>query len=350
MPNSPTFSVAGMSTSTGVHHSPNLNSWGTASTSNTLTAPFGDSLSQSRSHYQPGYLMTASQNNNAPQGNQRVDEIPVVQTKAKMSQVLSRGSASEFGMESMFQSTRQRQTLADEDAPPMSSINDIPNEFNLDSSPARFQPRNSTLNTSTFTRRHTQAPSSASQVQQPVYIIVFGYPPDKYSATAQHFAGLGTSTEPDQNTEIVNCFRIGYMDIGDAMRAVRKNGDVMGGNWMIGVKWADPAQAEALLGQPILRNGLPTGALALPEPSSNAMAVDEPSPTPPSNTPTVGTPIRLAPSAAAFRKTGAPPKPATPQPQKAASASGLPSALPPPPNNTPNKGVLGQVSDLIFGW
>lgn len=35
-----------------------------------------------------------------------MDEVPTVQTKAKMNHMLSRGSASDFGMDSMFQSTR----------------------------------------------------------------------------------------------------------------------------------------------------------------------------------------------------------------------------------------------------
>jgi hypothetical protein len=43
---------------------------------------------------------------NLPQGKQRVDEAPVVQTKAKMNQILSRGASTDFGMDSMFQSSR----------------------------------------------------------------------------------------------------------------------------------------------------------------------------------------------------------------------------------------------------
>lgn len=43
---------------------------------------------------------------NPPQGSPRNDEPPIIQTKAKMSHVLTRGSNSEFGMESMFQSSR----------------------------------------------------------------------------------------------------------------------------------------------------------------------------------------------------------------------------------------------------
>ena len=56
MYNSP-FTVAGMSSSTNAHHNPNLNTWGSTSTGGPLTSSFSDSLAQSRSHYQSGYLM-----------------------------------------------------------------------------------------------------------------------------------------------------------------------------------------------------------------------------------------------------------------------------------------------------
>ena len=79
----------------------------------------------------------------------RYDDIPVVQTKAKMNHALNGTSAADFGMDSMFESSRcvepriervsvadtrsvrhrSRQTFADEDAPPMSSVNDIPDEL-----------------------------------------------------------------------------------------------------------------------------------------------------------------------------------------------------------------------------
>ena len=87
-------------------------------------------------------------------------------------------------------------------------------------------------------QRPLQTPAQQQQ-SQPFYVIVFGYPPDKYSVTAEYFKSIGVeSTEPDQNLEITNCFRIGFKDPGDALRAVRKNGEVFGGSWMVGVKWA----------------------------------------------------------------------------------------------------------------
>ncbi|KAF8624154.1 hypothetical protein AX17_007216 [Amanita inopinata Kibby_2008] len=450
------FSVAGMSTSGSAHHhhhhpNPGLSTWGSASVN--PSGSLSSSYSDSRSHYQPGYLMSASQNlvshfalqrvTSAQQGSPRADDAPIVQTKAKMNQGLVRGSASEFGMDSMFESTRKRQTLADEDAPPTSSVNDIPNEIYVDSGPAAFQPRASTFGTaSPFTSRYQHRPqlplsgpttpsalngptppTTHQPHQPPLYVIVFGYPPDRYSITVEYFKSLGDTTDPDLNTEIVNCFKIGFRDPGDAMRAVRKSGEVLGGTWMVGVKWADPAQAEALFGQlqlPLLRStAFPDSSLQstspppLPPPASGTdMAIDGPPPlttshfgnaTPGTTTPTVGTPIKLAPSTAAFRRTtigGAPPPP----PPAAGSMMGdrmsqqyhhqqagvrgwvpsVPGGIGSGPGpgsvwsdgratgagvgvastgstggvgagagkveNRQSRGVLGQVSDLIFGW
>ncbi|KAF5379484.1 hypothetical protein D9615_006635 [Tricholomella constricta] len=371
MHNSP-FTVAGMSTSTSTHHhSPSFNTWGSTTTSGQLSSSFTDTLSQSRSHYQPGYLMS-SQSNNAPQGNQRIDEVPIVQTKAKMNQILTRGSTSDFGMDSMFESTRQRQKLIDEDAPPTNSVNDIPNEVNHTPSP-HYQPRNSSIqDLPSFARRAPRPAPSTPQPgqQQPLYIVVFGYPADKYSLTVEYFQSLGAATDPDPHLEIQNCFRIGFTDPGDALRAVRKNGEVLGGSWMVGTKWADPAHAEALLGQ--------STAPSHPVPDStssgsNAMSIDEPTSPPSSSSPQkgaaaaaaaasykYGTPLKLVPSSAAFRKHDATPQ--QPQPQRgwgpmmpvpAAQQQQQPmqqQMQPPPSAGSPSKGMLGQVSDLIFGW
>ncbi|KAG5638591.1 hypothetical protein H0H81_011677 [Sphagnurus paluster] len=301
---------------------------------------------------------------NAPQGNQRVDEVPIVQTKAKMNQILSRGSTSDFGMDSMFESSRQRQKLIDEDAPPTNSVNDIPNEINQ----GPGQPRNSIQDLPSFVRRGPRpSPATPQPSSQPqaMYLIVFGYPADKYAMTVDYFQSLGATTDPDPHLEIQNCFRIGFTDPGDALRAVRKNGEVLGGCWMVGVKWADPAQAELLLGQS------PTSPLAesSANTSTSAMAVDEPSP---ALHKTLGgvakasatsyahgtTPMKLAPSSAAFRRPDATPQQPQPQrgwgPMMPVSAAQLQQQpLQPQPQtatSSPSKGMLGQVSDMIFGW
>jgi len=332
--------------------------------------------------------MSTSQNLNAQQGSPRPDDVPIVQTKAKLNQGLVRGTASEFGMDSMFESSRKRQTLADEDAPPMTSVADIPHEAYVDSAPAAFQPRSSTFGTSSLFKPRTQ-PSAISngiqqsrqqrptQEQQVLYLIVFGYPQDRYSVTVEYFKSLGDTTGPDLNTEIMNCFKIGYRDPGDAMRAVRKNGEVLGGSYMVGVKWADPALAEALLGQLSLvrsTNVLPDVSIQPPAGLDANMAVDSNAAQQPhygTNTPSVGTPIRLAPSAAAFRRaTGSADKVPPPnQPGLTSSRSwisgGAGRTIPPPgmdstkidvaaiggkTDSVQSRSVLGHVSDLIFGW
>jgi hypothetical protein len=86
-------------------------------------------------------------------------------------------------------------------------------------------------------RSPVPAPALHSQ-QEPLYVIVFGYPVERYELTLQFFRSLGDSTEAEEVGEIVNAFRIGYRNPGEAMRAVRKNGEILAGSWMIGAKWA----------------------------------------------------------------------------------------------------------------
>jgi len=298
--------------------------------------------------------MSSVQNNALPQGSQRVDEVPTVQTKAKLNHGLSRGSASDFGMESMFEKSRQRQNLADEDAPPTNSVYDIPNETYGDASPARFQPRNSVAQSSSAFSSRQNHPLSVSTLTEIHYVIVFGYPPDKYSVTAEYFKSIGDTTDPDPNTQITNCFRIGYRDFGEGMRAVKRNGEILSGSYMVGAKWADQARANEILAQSAGRGLLSSisspdagGSPMLP----NSMAVDEISPAQThASTPTYGTPIRLAPSTSAFRKPGQSPMHVQKAvvPLSTPTAVGLPSGL--PVGQSPGKGMLGQVSDLIFGW
>ncbi|KAH9852117.1 hypothetical protein C2E23DRAFT_885988 [Lenzites betulinus] len=374
------FSVAGMSNqgagSPNVRGGPLGMSMGT---SLGMGSPLSDSLAQSRSHYQPGYLMSANQSSSSPPSGARHEDPPMVQTKAKLNHTFSGGAIADFGMDSMFESSRQRprQTLADEDAPPTASVNDIVNEI-PEVTMGRFPQRASAFDpsqsrASLFRSSHPATPKSAAPPPsnaQPLYVVVFGYPPDKYSVTVEYFRSLGQTTEPEQTAEIVNAFRIGYLHPAEAVRAVRKNGDIVGGSWMVGAKWADPAQADALLGASLARSTAQspeffgaspeTGATSpsasvfgAPSPTAR-MSVDEVVPrhaTPmrvEPTTPTVGTPIKLAPSTSAFRRGGpgtpstAPRPNAIPQNMFPASASTAQAS--------PSKGVIGQVSDLIFGW
>jgi hypothetical protein len=208
------YSNLGMQSSMGASHNPPLNAWGAQSQGSLgggLGGPttLGDSLAQSgRGNYQSGYLLvchfpfllTANHDMNVcwicsrilklpyvfsciayvslsfewhnshlargkiqsspEKGAQRTDDVPIIKTNAKMNSSLLRGStASDFGMESMFQSPKyghlflyscfccdwytdlsssQRRTLVDDDAPPTSSIYDIPNEMHYNEPAPRF--------------------------------------------------------------------------------------------------------------------------------------------------------------------------------------------------------------------
>ena len=220
------------------------------------------------------------------------------------------------------------------------------------------------------------AQATPHQAAEPLYIIVFGYPPDKYSVAVEYFKQLGETTDPDPNTEISNCFKIGFKNPVEAMWAVRKNGEIVGGSWMVGVKWAvrhpsfiflteiksfcftfqDFSQADRVLGQAATRTAYPlvSDVSSSPDivptdstgPSRSSHQLSLPAArSPHHSTPTVGTPIRLAPSASAFRKPGQ--TPGTPASTPGPQPTMFPVVGTP---GTPSKSMLGQFSDLVFGW
>ena len=69
-------------------------------------------------------------------------------------------------------------------------------------------------------------------------MIVFGFPQDKISAALKLFTSIGETQEPQPGPEGANWFKISYKHEWEAARAVRKNGELMNGQWMVGVKWA----------------------------------------------------------------------------------------------------------------
>lgn len=396
--------------------------------------------------YQSGYLMSARHppsdpsqaphNSTPPTGG----DTPVIPTKAKMNHsVLARDP---FGMDSsLLDSSRssighgRRQQGngqgMDEDAPPTRSVNDLEEEMFGKAGEGRTKqiPADSPF----FARRFaptsrpasTPTPASATPSTPTLYVVVFGYPPDKFDATAEYFKALCASssysrysstsysssqsnqydddednqhvnppcTDAEPNAEVLNCFRIGYHDAGDAMRAVKKNGEVIGGSWMVGVKWADPNLAESLLGPSILSSNsfltqsqsqdMDTSSSSPPPPNTSSFfgtSSFRSAPTPARSPPAepnannalvpIGTPMRLAPSSSAFR-VGTPGTPAGGG-KAPAPVFGTPGAFGTPQASegqtqgqgqaggkgqgqrqgqvSPNKGMLGQVSDLIFGW
>lgn len=303
--------------------------------------------------------MSVSQNSTAPSTSPRFEELPVVQTKAKLNSSLTHAPTVEFGKDPMFESSIRRQAL-DEDAPPTASVNDIVNTTYPDAHVSSFSRSRGIPNGQPVYSPAARQPhhNNVSLTAEPLYVVVFGYLSDKYSITVEYFKQLGDSTEPDTHAEVVNAFRIGYKQPVDAMRAIRKNGEIISGSWMVGTKWENPSRAEAIFGQAVARSNLQSVDYSAPggttsAPMTDGMNVDEPSALVLSRAgssnarqaPSVGTPIHLAPSASAYRKPGAATKSSLSAGSGVAQPLAIDASLP-----SSSKGVLGQLTDLVFGW
>lgn len=86
--------------------------------------------------------------------------------------------------------------------------------------------------------------AKSALTQQWNEVVVFGYPQDKAKAAEKLFRSLGESNEPVFAPEDGNWFKIGYKHEWEAARAVRKNGELVNGAWMVGVKWAVSDQSH----------------------------------------------------------------------------------------------------------
>lgn len=220
---------------------------------------------------------------------------------------------------------------------------------------AHFSYQKSNLEASRFSRRPSHVP--ASQPAQPVHVMVFGYPPDEYSSMVEYFKSLGDATEPEPDKRVNNCFRIGYQNTADAVRAIGKNGDVIRGTFMIATKWAvsilfnaypeysltlfcsqEPVHAEAALGSSFRQS-----LSGVTEAHSLGSAADTDETTQPSlvsSVQSIGTPMQLRPASSAFRKQTAlsEPRPFPP--------------VPTPLSGTvlPSDGIVQKVLKYLFNW
>ncbi|KAF8507969.1 hypothetical protein BU17DRAFT_56965 [Hysterangium stoloniferum] len=307
-----------------------------------------DPFTHSRSHYQPGFLMVRMGNCTCtPPGGQNIEEPPIIPTKFNPS--ASRSSPSEFGLESMFERTksrRSRQPTRDEDAPPTTSINDMVDEPHINP----FQRRDTPTGSPPTSRRQPQ-PVQTSQPSHVIYLNVFGYPLDRYESVAKSFKSFGDTTEPEPS-ENGMWFTIGFRQAWEAERALRRNGKVMDDSYMIGVARAVSPTLFPLVRLQLtaIQNGSMTdvpieGPRPGGVPGSPPQLADPATPAKDSLVPafslgrsstnSVGTPVTLVPSAAAFKTPSARPKPS--------------------PQHTPQTGVsegstLSKISDMVFGW
>ncbi|EJD47932.1 hypothetical protein AURDEDRAFT_113210, partial [Auricularia subglabra TFB-10046 SS5] len=280
--------------------------------------PMLDAFQQPRQTYQSGYLMSSLQGNPMPANGQRFDNPAPLPTKSKSHHLLARSSSSDYGSDSLFDRSHARQSMMDEDAPPVNSVADMI---------SKAQPDQST------SKRGLASPAQAQKLGTPTrspppitpqvrYVLVFGFPPEHAGQMATMFAASADTTQPEH--EGGNWFRIGYRNHWDYERALRRNGEIVNNSFMIGVL---PADGDADPHTP----GAPRGLIAhTPSTPGTSGGIGR------SQTfSSFGKPLTLAPSAAAY-------KPAAP-----ASAPQRSSVV---IDNKNDAGWGSKISDMIFGW
>lgn len=282
--------------------------------------------------------MSVTQSNVTPPGGQHIEDPPLIPTKFNPS--ASRASPSEFGLESMFErpaSRRQRQPTNDEDAPPTASVNDIIDEPHVSPFQRRDSYPGSPLSNSTARRQpHPQTPQQPQvSLHQPViYLNVFGYPPDRYESVTRLFQSLGDTTEPEPS-ENGMWFTIGFRQTWEAERALRRNGKVMDDAYMLGVARASSPAID-------VPSDIPRpGPVATPPLNADQGTPGKDSLVPAFGMPraatsSLGIPLTLAPSAAAFKAPSAQRK--------------VPPQQQPQLGHISESSTISKISDMIFGW
>lgn len=195
------------------------------------------------------------------------------------------------------------------------------------------------------------APTTNTQV------IIFGPPPALHPALVSHFSTLGPIAHSFSDPAGGNWLTATFHSELDARRAVARSGEVLGGGWMVGVKWADPLHPS--IGRP---SPSPAPAALSSSPSKQAVHQQhqqQPS-TPrggggPGNA--IGTPLQLAPASSAFRRLV--PSQTTPA---AGSTAGRDRALVDAAKGGAHApaqgqqagggggGYLGKLGELVFGF
>ena len=183
-------------------------------------------------------------------------------------------------------------------------------------------------------------------------INVFGFPSNALPLVISHFSQFGEILSTTPNAEGGNWITITYAQTWSAQRAARRNGEILAGNVMVGVKLVEDvvagASASPNLGsistngngniapRPAATNGTSTpSGIGRPVQIVNSSAFKQPTSTPTRlgffGGSTVGTPAKVQdPHASLFTA------------ENNRQATGMP-----PPAS---QGVIGKVSDLIFGW
>ncbi|KAK4051152.1 hypothetical protein OIV83_002974 [Microbotryomycetes sp. JL201] len=349
--------------------------FGTPGSSNMAHAGFagtpgGQHTQQAKRSYLPGYLsggVTAQTEMTPPQSTEETKwDSPARR------QSFSGSPATRFGSQGLFAnsvkesatpsrspkafgrggSALQRTAEQDDDAPPISSLGDMEGNDSLGG--FNTEP----LNQSTS----GGAQNSNSQSANGYAINVFGFPSSALDLVLEYFAQFGDVVATTPSSEGGNWVTIVYAQAWSAFRAARKNGEVLGGALMIGVKAVD----EDHLRQAVASNENGGGSasdkldVAAHNTTSSQSRVSLPSATPSGKQSNV-----LGPDSA-FKPTpprrglfgGAPGTANVKSPLSSSSSADPHASLFAEKSRQAvlqqqgqqHRGLLGKVSDAVFGW
>ncbi|GAA5935565.1 hypothetical protein JCM1841_004429 [Sporobolomyces salmonicolor] len=329
-------------------------------------------------NYLPGYLSggAAAQAPTPPQamGNDNSWDSPARRTSVSGSPVARFGGGSLFGGRDNTPSKSPKYTAytapprgtayraeMEEDAPPVASLHEFDSEptphADLSFSGLRHSPSvdpTASPFASTATPLHP-APNASTGYA----VNVFGFPSSALELILDYFSQFGEIMSKTPSQEGGNWVTIVYAQPWAAARAVRKNGEVLGGVLMVGVKAVDEDGLRRALagseGSDGLSSHVPTPTAGTPRPASVAGGASG-----------VGKPVQVLGPQAAFKAAPTPPRKgflglggAAATPTTGAPAGADPHAslfaeksrqAVMQQQGQGQKGVLGKVSDLVFGW
>ncbi|GAA5956416.1 hypothetical protein JCM8115_001714 [Rhodotorula mucilaginosa] len=329
--------------------------------------------------YLPGYLSggaAAQHAESSPQNNadDRAWDSPARKASLSGSPVTRYGGGSLFGRESGTPSKSPRMSSytapprksayrqeIEEDAPPVASLNEFESgDYAADSGSRLATSHDPTA--SPFAAASAPLPSHSTAHSKEGYsVYVFGFPAAATDLVLDFFTPFGEIVSTTPSTEGGNWVTITYAQAWSAARAARKNGEILGGALMVGVKAVDEdGLRRALAGAEGGQDLVPSAPSATPVPRQNGNAGGGATSTPSG----VGRPVNVLGPQSAFK--------AAPTPTRkgflglgggGATAPSTPSGADPHASlfaekskqaalaqQPQQKGVLGKVSDMVFGW
>ncbi|KAG9082594.1 hypothetical protein FS749_006736 [Ceratobasidium sp. UAMH 11750] len=296
-----------------------------------------DSLNQ-EPKYVPGYLLSTTQGKSTA-GFSSYNNPPLLPEPVSR----DHGPAAPFGTGSIYsrpppKSRDRTAPIVDNDAPPTESLLDGPN-FNF----SHHQPHSSRSLAISSVPNANQTPAPLHSHAGGVALTVSGFYPDRAHGVVAQFVAIGDCAPPEMSPEGGNWFKIVYANPWDAARAVRRDGDIINGDMMIAVRLVDPLQAS------LFGDALPQAPGAISS-SPPEFLPKSPVQSAPGGFPALGRAATLAPATSAFKSTAPAGAQTRPRATAAPGADWGVRTQGEAPEQPQQQGIIGKVSDLIFGW